>query len=113
MVPVSNASLSTSKAVSNPELESPASPLIPSLTVAFPPFRLAESDAPLLTVGEEKAFLPYVAQHPLLLHFFSKALEQLLLRLALSQCDGCQLNSPPFVIVGFGLIVQTPALHLP
>jgi hypothetical protein len=44
-------------------------------TVAFPPFRLAESDAPLLTVGKEKAPLPYFAQHPFSLHLLSKALE--------------------------------------
>jgi hypothetical protein len=35
------------------------------------------------------------------LYYFSKALEQLFLRLALSQCNGCQLNSPPYIMIWF------------
>jgi hypothetical protein len=55
-----------------------------ALTLAFPPFRLEERHAPLLTVGEEETLPPHLTQHPFSLHLLSEALEQLFLRLALS-----------------------------
>jgi hypothetical protein len=59
--------------------ESKLHALLESAAIALSPFRLAQSDAPFFTVGDEKALLPYIAQHTLSLHSLSKALEQLLL----------------------------------
>ena len=58
-----------------PLLVSPPASFPPAAAVAFPPFCLAESDAPLLTIGNEKALPSYLAQHALSLHLLSKALE--------------------------------------
>jgi hypothetical protein len=75
---VSNAEICIPQTDFDPLLVSSTASFPPASTVAFPSFCLAESDAPLLTIGNEKAFLPYVAQHALTLHLLSKALEKLL-----------------------------------
>ena len=47
--------------------------------LALPPFRFAESDAPLLTIRHEKTILLYVTEHALALYLLAKAFQQLLL----------------------------------
>jgi hypothetical protein len=72
-------SVSKSESRQHGLLESPLTPLPPPTALTLSPFCLAQSDAPLLTIGDEKALLSYVAQDTLSLHRFSKALQQLLL----------------------------------
>jgi hypothetical protein len=69
-----------------------------AFAIAFPPFRLAQSDAPLLAIGHEKALLLNVAQHAFSHHLRAKSLEQLLLRLATPQFNRRHLKSPPFIV---------------
>jgi hypothetical protein len=78
-------------------LESSLAALSPAAAIALSPFRLAQSNAPLLNVRDKEALLSYVAQHALSLHCLSKALEQLLLRFSRFQFYRCQFNSPPSV----------------
>jgi hypothetical protein len=51
------------------------SPPAPSLT----PFRFAQGDTPLFTLGNKIPLFLRITQHALSLHFFAKALEQLFL----------------------------------
>jgi hypothetical protein len=46
-----------------------------ALAISFTPLRLAERDAPFLTVGQKEAPFPYVTQYLLSLYFLAKALE--------------------------------------
>lgn len=75
LLSIPNARLSISWAGPDLVLVSSTASFLAALTIALSSLRLAESDAPLLTVGKEKALLPYIAQHPLLLHLLSKAFE--------------------------------------
>jgi hypothetical protein len=46
-----------------------------ALAIPFAPLRLAERDAPFLTVGQKEASFPYITQHLLSLYLFPKALQ--------------------------------------
>ena len=72
-------SVSKRKGSQSALLESPLTALPPQKALALSPLCLSQSDAPLLTIGDEKALLPCVTQHTLSLHRLSKALKQLLL----------------------------------
>jgi hypothetical protein len=53
----------------------PPPSLLAAQAITLTPLRLAERDAPFLTVGQKEAPFPYVTQHLLPLYFFAKALE--------------------------------------
>jgi len=53
--------------------------LLSPLALPFPAHSLETSTAPLLALGNEKAFLLHVAQYPISNHLLAKAPEQALL----------------------------------
>jgi hypothetical protein len=53
--------------------------LLSPLALPFPAHTLETSTAPLLALGNEKAFLLHIAQNPIPDHLFTKAPEQALL----------------------------------
>jgi hypothetical protein len=76
-----------------------AIPRAPTLALELSPslatFRFAKCNAALFTIRQKEALPFHVTQHTFALYFLPKAFQNPLLRLALPQCNGCQLDSPP------------------